>query len=295
MNKKQIELFNALVSEKSIGKAAELLHLTTAAVSKGLMNLEADLKHSLFKRSQTGLTLTQKGKEIYKELQPLLKEWRRFDAAISDLNNKTEQTLSVLVFSSLCRFVLSQRLLPFHLSYPNIKLDIEFSETLEDMRDSQYDVMLGFRNVDHLADNFRYKKICQIEKVLCASAKLLKEYGDIKAEEDVINFPYLGHPIFKPNTEIFLRNGGSIPCQAPILTMNDFYMLNQLCIQSMGLLLSSNCFAKPYFITGQLVRCLPDIKFKQFDIFLYYRDAKFDNQALKTFVEFFSQEAYIVD
>lgn len=295
MNKKQIELFRTLVAEKSIGKAAENLNLTTAAVSKGLMNLETELKQPLFNRSSTGLSLTEHGETILNLLQPLLKEWRRFDEALLDFDKKKEYTLSVLVFSSLCRFILRQRLTPFHLAYPNIKLDIQFSETLEDMRESKYDVMLGFRNKANLADDFRYKKICQIEKVLCASPKLLSEYGELKTTDDIKKFPYLGHSIFRPNMEIFLRDGRSVPCQAPILTMNDFDMLNQVCIQGIGLLLSSNCFAKPYFITGQLKQCLPHVTFKQYDIFLYYRDTKFDDIALKTFINFFSKEAYIVE
>lgn len=295
MNKKQIELFRTLVAEKSIGKAAESLNLTTAAVSKGLMNLEADLKQSLFERSSSGLTLTDRGQDILVLLQPLLKEWRRFDESIAAFDKKQEHKLSVLVFSSLCRFILRQRLTPFHLTHPNIKLDVQFSETLEDMRQSKFDVMLGFRNKDHLADEFRYKKICQIEKVLCASPGLLSEYGEIKTIDDIKKYPYLGHTIFRPNKEILLRDGGSVPCQSPILTMNDFDMLTQVCIQGIGLLLSSNCFAKPFFITGQLKRCLPDVAFKQYDIFLYYRDAKFDDVALRTFIDFFSQEDYIVD
>lgn len=294
MNKKQIELFRALVAEKSIGKAAEYLNLTTAAVSKGLMNLESELKQSLFTRSSSGLSLTDSGQGVLDLLHPLLKEWRRFDEAISLLNEKQDYKLSVLVFSSLCRFILSQRLAPFQFTYPNIKLDIHFSETLEDMRESKFDVMLGFRNKDNLADDFRYKKIGQIEKVLCASPKLLNEYGPMETTEDIIKFPYLGHTIFTPNSQIDLREGWAVPCQVPRLTMNDFDMLNQMCIQGMGLLLSSNCFAKPYFISGQLRQCLPDLKLKQYDIYLYYRDAKFDDGALKTFIHFFSEKPFLV-
>ncbi|MFI8684958.1 LysR family transcriptional regulator [Rossellomorea sp. NPDC077527] len=77
MNLQRFEYFMTVAREKSLSKAAHSLFVSQPALSKQIKKLEDTLGFSLFIRSSSGMTLTQKGKELYRDLDPILGQLSR--------------------------------------------------------------------------------------------------------------------------------------------------------------------------------------------------------------------------
>ncbi len=65
MHLESYEVFQAVVQEQSVTKAASLLHMTQSTASRHLQALEQEYGALLFERSASGLTLTPIGKALY--------------------------------------------------------------------------------------------------------------------------------------------------------------------------------------------------------------------------------------
>ena len=72
MNLQRLEYFMAVAREKSLSKAAHSLFVSQPALSKQIKKLEDTLGFPLFIRSASGMTLTNKGQDLHRELDPIL-------------------------------------------------------------------------------------------------------------------------------------------------------------------------------------------------------------------------------
>jgi LysR family transcriptional regulator, nitrogen assimilation regulatory protein len=78
MNLSEIRTFALVVETGSIRRAAELLHLSPAAVSRAVSRLEADLGYALFIPSGRGIAITDAGRALSRRASRLLGEYESF-------------------------------------------------------------------------------------------------------------------------------------------------------------------------------------------------------------------------
>lgn len=76
MNMQMLEYFLTVTREKSISKAANKLFISQPALSKQIRRLEEILGFSLFIRSSNGISLTNKGKNLYNDIEPIFRNLR---------------------------------------------------------------------------------------------------------------------------------------------------------------------------------------------------------------------------
>lgn len=62
-------IFKIVADEENITKASKILNISQPAITKHIKNLEDLLNFKLFERTNTGLSLTQKGRKIYEEIK----------------------------------------------------------------------------------------------------------------------------------------------------------------------------------------------------------------------------------
>ena len=74
INLELYKIFVFVAKEENITKASEKLSISQPAVTKHIKNLEEQLGVTLFKRNKYGMELTDKGRELYKEVgEPIIK------------------------------------------------------------------------------------------------------------------------------------------------------------------------------------------------------------------------------
>ncbi|KAB8135750.1 LysR family transcriptional regulator [Gracilibacillus oryzae] len=72
MNLQKLEYFLLVAKEKSISSAANKLFVSQPAVSKQMKKLEETLGFPLFVRMSKGISLTDKGQQLYNDIEPII-------------------------------------------------------------------------------------------------------------------------------------------------------------------------------------------------------------------------------
>ncbi len=127
----------------SFARAAEQLNLSASAISKQLSELESLLGCELFKRTTRQMTLTSEGEEYLTEVQESL---RRIEDATLRLRAKRGFTgqLDVAVSPTFCNRWLIPRLASFYTANPEIRLNLQTSIGLPDLRLLRVDCAIAF-------------------------------------------------------------------------------------------------------------------------------------------------------
>ena len=87
INLELYKIFVFVAKEENITKASEKLSISQPAVTKHIKNLEEQLGVTLFKRNKYGMELTDKGRELYKEVsESILKIYKAEERVRSSRN-----------------------------------------------------------------------------------------------------------------------------------------------------------------------------------------------------------------
>ncbi len=94
---KQLEVFNHVASTLNITNSAEELYMTPPGVHKHIANLESLCEVKLFQTNNRRLQLTEFGKKLYQDIQPILKEVVLLNSNIQALGSTKIHTINLSV------------------------------------------------------------------------------------------------------------------------------------------------------------------------------------------------------
>ncbi|MEM9604890.1 MAG: transcriptional regulator GcvA [Pseudomonadota bacterium] len=154
-----LRAFEAAARHLSFQAAAAELHVTPAALSHQVRQLESQLGRKLFKRHNRAVSLTAAGASLYPELAD---GFALIDRAVLQLQQRRDaHTLTVASGPSFTAKWLSPNLLDFLERAPGTDVRISSSLTLVDLPRSDIDVAIRFGKghypgctTVHLADDF---------------------------------------------------------------------------------------------------------------------------------------------
>ena len=134
-----LQAFEAAARHLSFTSAARDLHVTTAAVSHQVKQLEASLGLQLFERSNNRLRLTLAGETYAPEVR---EAFRRLHASTHHLIGASSVTLRVMVRAGFCQRWLLPRLPRFQAAHPQVHLDFD---TEVDSDQLPHDIRIDYR------------------------------------------------------------------------------------------------------------------------------------------------------
>ncbi|NMO16978.1 transcriptional regulator GcvA [Pyxidicoccus fallax] len=132
-----LRAFEAGARHLSFTRAAAELHVTQAAISHQVRQLEDWLGVALFERRGHALTLTAKGAAYLRELTPA---FDRLSEATTRLYEAEQGPLRLTVLPSFAACWLVPRLEHFRQRHPDIELQLSSSAELWDFLDDRFDV-----------------------------------------------------------------------------------------------------------------------------------------------------------
>jgi DNA-binding transcriptional LysR family regulator len=122
---RQLEYFVAVAEEQSITRAALKCHVTQAAISQALRELEGVLGVQLaVRRKSKGVHLTATGRAVATRSRTLLGEVKHLVSAADDTSAGATGTYTVGCFTTLSPVVLPEVAEFLARSYPRVRLDI---------------------------------------------------------------------------------------------------------------------------------------------------------------------------
>lgn len=176
-------VFVQVAEVRSFVAAGRLLGVSASAVGKSVARLEEKLGVRLFHRSTRSVTLTAEGTLFLQRSRRILAE---IEAAEQELSQATTTPrgrlrVSLPLVSSLVLPVLGD----FMREYPEIELDLDFSDRLVDVIEEGFDAVI--RTGDPTDSRLSARRLGSFRSLLVASPDYLARQGIPKVPSDLLN------------------------------------------------------------------------------------------------------------
>lgn len=138
-----LKLFVRVIEEGTISRAAQLEHITPAAVSRRIAELEEQFNTALLNRSNKGVHPTPAGVELLYQAKSLFSNVNSLKEQLQFYADNKNQTIRVIANVSAIIQFLGQKLGDFLQAHPNIQLTLEeknSSKIIQDLEEGQADV-----------------------------------------------------------------------------------------------------------------------------------------------------------
>ena len=124
MENRVLKYFLVVAREENITRAAEILHISQPALSRGLMQLEEELGVKLFVRGKRNVTLTNEGAYLRQRAQEIVdlteKTEREFANGLENLSG----AISIGIGESAASSFIADCIKEFGNEYPDVRFDI---------------------------------------------------------------------------------------------------------------------------------------------------------------------------
>lgn len=173
-NLPRIATFVQTAEALSFVGAARRLGVSASAVGKTIARLEKSLGARLFQRSTRTIRLTEEGRVFYEQCRKVLDDLHDAEAMVSAATEAPRGRLRISVPTIGYRFLVPH-IAAFRHRYPEVELDLDFSDRLVDIIEDGFDAVIrsgdlpDSRLVSRLLGPFRF--------VLCAAPSYVERRG----------------------------------------------------------------------------------------------------------------------
>lgn len=226
LNIETYKIFDAIVKEKSITKAAIKLHISQPAVSQAIKQLEDNLGGQLFVRTRTGVVLTSEGQELYNYVDTALNLLKNGENRFNSLKKLETGIIRIGASATISKFILIPILNEYHKKYPNIEIQILnhlTEELVKKLKDGSLDILFLNLPTKETTD-LKITTICEVNDIFVCNKEiydklpskiLLEQINDLNlitqkkpsnTRNYLDNFMKQNGIILKPKTEIVSYN-----------------------------------------------------------------------------------------
>ena len=171
----------------SIKRAAEVMGVTSGAVSQQLRLLEERVAAPLFSRTRYGVELTEAAAKVH---PAMLRAFDQIESGLETLEaSKAAQSLTVCTVPSFAASWLVPRLGRFTERNPQIEVRVEASSALADLRKQRVDIAIRHGLGDY--PGLEVTHLMAPELIPVASPRLLADGPSIDGPADCLAYPLL--------------------------------------------------------------------------------------------------------
>jgi DNA-binding transcriptional LysR family regulator len=281
----RISAFIEVVEKNSFAAAARHLGVSTAAISRQVSRLEADLGVSLLRRTTRQLALTEMGSQYYQQCKKVLGDLSEAELLLADSQAEAKGILSVTSSRYFALNYLIPRLAEFSALNPKLQIKFELAERFPDLAQEGIDLLFGV-SMEGPAELVR-RRVATSRYVLCASPDYLKKYGTPKTPEDLTKHLYITHSMRKPDNLIKFKDGRNLYLN-PTLWINDSRAMRECAIQGMGIVNLHDYIVADALAEGSLIAFLSEYQEKQQPVYLYYQQSRYLQPKIRRFIDFYA-------
>lgn len=171
----ELRVFLAVAKSGSFSRAAALLATSQPTVSRQVKRLQDQLGAQLLVSSQVGVRLTSKGEQLARSLAELDQSLFMLSNDLRAESGKEEGLVRISITDGLGVFFLIPALEDFARAHPRIQVSLQNSLNLNDLRQSQTDLMIGFAPVQ--SSDVTTRTLGMLHLVPMASRAYVERYG----------------------------------------------------------------------------------------------------------------------
>ena len=177
-------MFVAVMETGSFTGASERLGTSSGQASKLVSRLEAELGVRLLNRTTRSISPTEAGRAYFERLRPLLDEYDHLDVSVRDVSQAPRGRLRLTAPLSFGVVELAPALNDFALRYPEIELDVSFSDRVTNLVDEGFDMAV---RIGRPADSSLVaRKLCDVRIVVVGACAYIDRMGEPGAPDDLV-------------------------------------------------------------------------------------------------------------
>jgi len=284
-----MQTFVRVVEAGTFTKAADLMDLPKATVTRLIQTLEAHLQTQLLNRTTRRVTVTADGAAYYERALRVLGEIDELESSMSHAKANPRGRLRIDVPASIGHMLLIPSLPAFHARYPDIQIDLGVSDRPVDLIGENVDcVVRGGEIVDQ---SLIARRIGEFHTIVCASPEYLKRHGTPQHPTELEGtrhrvVHYFSHRTGKPYPFLFTKGDEKIELTgSPVLSVNDSNATLAAGIAGLGVIRTATFMARKHIEAGTLVPLLLDWCGETIPIYVVYPPNKHLSTKLRVFVD----------
>ncbi|WP_017222556.1 LysR substrate-binding domain-containing protein [Moritella dasanensis] len=242
--------FEAVSRLGSIGAASRELHVTQAAVSQQLKNLEQFLNCTLFIRNQRGVTLTQAAQQYLPVVAGSLQHLKLQTQIL--FGQQQADVLRIKINTSFCHNWLIPKLADFTNKFTFIKLDLTLVDwpSRQPCSDADVEITNGF--ID--SEDTQAMRLCQEQWIMVCSPAFKQKHCDALEKNDISQLPAIQVKGYEESWMQWLCHHDIAPVSPNIqLEISNSLHGLEAVKQGIGLMLVRSLVAEKALLSGELV------------------------------------------
>ncbi len=284
----EMHAFLAVFEQGSFRKAAGVLCVTQAAVSRAVLRLEERLGCRLFERTAFGIAPTERGREFQGLVQGPV---AALENSILNFHRRAESfKLRVSVITTLATRWLVPRLASFHATHPNISLELRKYQPMDDFSRDDVDLWIDVpRSTAAWPRGFKTHYLLGKEITPVCTPEIASR---LKNPSDLLRENLMYHTGFPGNWSLWLTKA-RVPFKQDVLRQG-FDTGNNLIVGAcagMGIPVIHPCLIEPELKSGQLVRPFPIMVSTERGWHACYQRSLAHEPAVKDFVQWLKEQA----
>jgi len=175
--------FVRAVERGGFSAAARELGLTPSAVSKLVTRMEDRLGVRLLNRTTRRLALTPEGEAYFHRAQRILADIEEAENEVARFRARPHGKLRINVGTAFGGYQFVPALPEFLARYPEIEVEITITDRVVDLMEEGADV--GIRTGELHDSSLVARRICDMERVICAAPAYLRRHGTPRTPGDL--------------------------------------------------------------------------------------------------------------
>tara|TARA_R110000751_G_scaffold98775_3_gene191988 strand:+ start:2888 stop:3793 length:906 start_codon:yes stop_codon:yes gene_type:complete len=257
---KNLQFLSAVVEAGSMSSAARRLGTSRSHVSRRLKALEQSMQVQLFRRTTRRVEPTQIGWALYEHAARISQELQALQATVDDLGKNLRGHIRLSVPVALGQQVVGPLLLEFANLYPEVSLQLTFSNRIFDLVAAEIDVAIRVTSTP--PDTLVARDLGPVDWALCASPAYLQQHGTPQQPDDLLQLDMVSVNLPEQRLPLELFDGRQTHTLTlrPRLQTEDMPFLKRAALANVGFALLPLYSVQHELDSGELSRLLPDYR-----------------------------------
>lgn len=285
-----MKVFCRVYEAESFKLASESLDVSRPMVTRYINSLEEDLGAKLLHRNTRNISVTQAGRQYYQHCVNILEAIEEAEGELGDLTRQPKGHVRISVPMDFGLTHMVPILSEFSALYPDITLEIDFSDKRIDLTESGID--LAIRGGELGGDHFIARPLRTMRGYICAAPDYLERHGAPKhpselAEHDCLiytNAPQAGRWYFKSEQEEF-----EVQVSGPLMG-NNGGALTRFAIEGMGIIMQPDFLVERYLESGDLEVLFPEYETFTGQFYAVYAERKLLPKKVRLLIDFIMEK-----
>lgn len=281
-----MQMFIRVVDAGGIGRAADQLGIAKSAVSRRLGELEDRLGTQLIQRTTRRSSLTDFGRRYYEEAMKIVDHIAEINCEASKAATDVSGVLRIAVPLSFGLLHLSPAIDLFTRQYPDIVIQVDFSDRQVDLVEEGFDLAIRIANLKD--SSLQARKISSVRHVLVASPDYLSRKGvphrpDALKQHEILSYGYARSFLW------VIADAQGVEHQLKLsskMASNNGDFLAKMSVSGHGISMLPTFLTWKSLAAGELVAVLPECSLLGLTAFAVYPRNRFLPQRARLFIDF---------